>query len=215
MDENERAAAKWVCTKCAREAILGFDDGQIPEHFRTCPKRPKPDRAPRSRGVHLISAERERQVVEEGYTAEHDAQHNPKDLIRAGICYAEIAIQGADAWHNPDGSPAPPGDWPWHGLSWNPADTEERNLVKAGALIAAAIDARHIQKEDCICRCGHLYHSECDESCTPSRGERLRTKAAEVAQELRDTMARQEFLPAVLGIRAMKLLDAVAEEESR
>lgn len=29
---------KWVCTKCAREAALGYDDGQLPEHFRTCPK---------------------------------------------------------------------------------------------------------------------------------------------------------------------------------
>lgn len=30
---------KWVCGKCAREVLLGHDDGQIPEHHRTCPKR--------------------------------------------------------------------------------------------------------------------------------------------------------------------------------
>lgn len=30
---------KWACGKCAREIALGHDDGQIPEHHRTCPKR--------------------------------------------------------------------------------------------------------------------------------------------------------------------------------
>ena len=30
---------KWVCGKCAREVAQGVDDGQIPEHHRTCPKR--------------------------------------------------------------------------------------------------------------------------------------------------------------------------------
>lgn len=30
---------KWVCGKCAREVALGYDDGQMPEHHRTCPKR--------------------------------------------------------------------------------------------------------------------------------------------------------------------------------
>jgi len=29
-----------ICGKCARAERLGFDDGQIPKHFRTCPKRP-------------------------------------------------------------------------------------------------------------------------------------------------------------------------------
>ena len=31
--------AKWVCGKCSREQARGYDDGQIPEHHRTCPKR--------------------------------------------------------------------------------------------------------------------------------------------------------------------------------
>ena len=30
---------KWMCGKCAREVAQGVDDGQIPEHHRTCPKR--------------------------------------------------------------------------------------------------------------------------------------------------------------------------------
>ena len=30
---------KWICGKCAREVAQGHDDGQIPEHHRTCHKR--------------------------------------------------------------------------------------------------------------------------------------------------------------------------------
>lgn len=43
---------KWVCGKCAREVAQGHDDGQFPEHHRTCPKRgsvqgePNDDRTP-------------------------------------------------------------------------------------------------------------------------------------------------------------------------
>lgn len=37
--EFDREAQKWVCSKCAREIARGHDDGQIPEHHRTCLKR--------------------------------------------------------------------------------------------------------------------------------------------------------------------------------
>lgn len=39
---------KWVCGKCARWLERGFDDGQIPNHHRTCPQHA--DRAGESRG---------------------------------------------------------------------------------------------------------------------------------------------------------------------
>ena len=32
-------SGKWICGKCAREVAQGVDDGQIPEHHRTCHKR--------------------------------------------------------------------------------------------------------------------------------------------------------------------------------
>ncbi|QRI45025.1 hypothetical protein SEA_PHLOP_63 [Gordonia phage Phlop] len=35
----ERQDPKWTCGKCERAERLGEDDGQIPEHHRTCPKR--------------------------------------------------------------------------------------------------------------------------------------------------------------------------------
>lgn len=34
-----RGAAVWGCGKCARERMLGHDDGEIPEHHRSCEKR--------------------------------------------------------------------------------------------------------------------------------------------------------------------------------
>lgn len=37
--DTDEPKAGWVCSKCAREAVRGYDDGQIPEHHRTCPKR--------------------------------------------------------------------------------------------------------------------------------------------------------------------------------
>lgn len=39
--ENQQKAG-WVCSKCAREMLKGFDDGQVPEHHRTCEKRIQP-----------------------------------------------------------------------------------------------------------------------------------------------------------------------------
>jgi hypothetical protein len=80
-------------------------------------------------GVELIAQERSRQVEEKGYTARHDAQHNPETLTDAAIayCLAPEATRAA-AW------------WPWDPNLFHPGD-RRRELVKAGALIAAALDA--------------------------------------------------------------------------
>ena len=39
LSEGAPTETKWVCGKCSREQARGHDDGQIPEHHRTCPKR--------------------------------------------------------------------------------------------------------------------------------------------------------------------------------
>jgi hypothetical protein len=87
-------------------------------------------------GVELIAAERERQIVEEGRTPEHDDAHVAGELAQAGGAYA---IQA-------------PGWWPWEqrpvmtrtATSLDDAPTwrmnRRRELAKAGALIAAEID---------------------------------------------------------------------------
>lgn len=76
-------------------------------------------------GLQKITAERKRQIAIEGWTPDHDAHHRKGELARAAACYA---LGGR-----------PPGLWPWSDDWWKPS-TPERNLEKAGALIAAEID---------------------------------------------------------------------------
>jgi hypothetical protein len=89
-----------------------------------------------SEGVRLIAAERARQVTEEGWTAEHDAEHGGGQLARAAACYALHAAQVPRIDGQRIGSA-----WPWPGeWEFKPAEDQVRTLVKAGALIAAEID---------------------------------------------------------------------------
>lgn len=83
----------------------------------------------KSEGVRLIAAERERQVVAEGWTLQHDAGHRADVLARAAACYAIPArLRRLDLW-------------PWESRYWKPSpDDRLCELVKAGALIAAEID---------------------------------------------------------------------------
>lgn len=81
-------------------------------------------------GAILIMQERERQISKEGWTPEHDDQHRLCELARAAREYARPYINGS--------TPEQPG-WPFRG-GWKPSDDRIKNLVKAGALIAAEID---------------------------------------------------------------------------
>ena len=76
-------------------------------------------------GVEAIALERMRQKVTEGYTAEHDAEHDCGELVHAAICFADPTIIAA------------------RGTPWSMnlgKHTTIRRLVIAGALIAAEID---------------------------------------------------------------------------
>ena len=94
-----------------------------------------------STGVELIAAERERQISHEGYSAEGD-RHQGDLLARAGVEYANVAVSilrsGPDAAHF---DPPLRWNWPWSNEFWKPSENPIRDLVKAGALIAAAIDS--------------------------------------------------------------------------
>ena len=88
----------------------------------------------------MIAAERRRQIEVEGYTPAHDAEQMPGHLIHAAWCYlGDLTVGGADFteaehFEVPDG-------WPWEAGAWKPTpDDDVRQLVKAGALIAAEID---------------------------------------------------------------------------
>lgn len=97
-------------------------------------------------GTVLIERERERQITEEGWTSEHDAQHAGGELCEAAACYADISaalVRGASVEEiRPlilDGFDSML-TWPFEDDWFKPTDDPIRNLVKAGALIAAEID---------------------------------------------------------------------------
>jgi hypothetical protein len=84
-------------------------------------------------GVELIAAERQRQITSEGWSPEHDDIHGSAALAKAAVCYAlKSALPCFDGGHTPN-------MWPWAD-GWKPSPDPIRNLVKAGALIAAEID---------------------------------------------------------------------------
>ena len=89
-----------------------------------------------SEGAKLIAVERERQIEKEGWTAEHDEQHSRFELARAALCYLEYATSGRALLSVPK-------KWPWDSKWWKPKNPL-RDLVRAGALIAAEIDRRII-----------------------------------------------------------------------
>ena len=100
-------------------------------------------------GADLITAERRRQIEREGWSPEHDDEHDSCEMAMAAVAYAFEAVDQAngiceDPWAGP-----PDRWWPWwvsdgqHApvpSGFKPSDDPIRNLVKAGALIAAEID---------------------------------------------------------------------------
>ena len=81
-----------------------------------------------SLGINLIENERIRQIHREGWTEEHDDKHVNNELALAAACYAVPDVFSQGYW---------PPTWD---LSWYKPTTRIRDLVKAGALIAAEID---------------------------------------------------------------------------
>jgi len=96
--------------------------------------RQQPNEAVQRDGASLIATERRRQIEAEGWTPEHDAEHHRDGLAIAAACYATPArlrdIRGGYPYM-----------WIWARRFWKPTpDDRVRELVKAGALIAAEID---------------------------------------------------------------------------
>lgn len=89
-----------------------------------------------SPGASRITAERARQVAQEGWSAGHDDRHGGWVLPAAARAYLE-ASDYADATGL---ELAEPTCWPWASASWKPSGDPLRNLAKAGALVAAEMD---------------------------------------------------------------------------
>ena len=90
-------------------------------------------------GIELIAEERARQISREGYTPEHDDKHDRNELLKAADCYI-TAVRRMSQLVYKNLWKKLPALWPWEPTWWKPSDDPVRNLVKAGALIAAELD---------------------------------------------------------------------------
>lgn len=94
-------------------------------------------------GVRAIAHERQRQIRQEGWTAEHDDQHKAGELAAAAMSYAMSASYQLHCTAETGVCPAPmelpeAPFWPFSADWWKPR-TPERDLERAGALVAAQI----------------------------------------------------------------------------
>lgn len=81
-------------------------------------------------GVEFIALERERQIEVERYDKEHDSHLNDGELEKAAISYIHSSTGDKQKAMQ---------EWPWL-LPYLKPKTRVRDLARAGALIAAAID---------------------------------------------------------------------------
>ncbi|MFK0875504.1 hypothetical protein ACIUW1_11720 [Pseudomonas aeruginosa] len=85
-----------------------------------------------------VQAERRRQITAEGWTPEHDDEHDGGQIAQAAGCYALHAGGIGTDW--PDGRQNGSAlFWPWDKDWWKPT-TPRRDLVKACALALAEIE---------------------------------------------------------------------------
>lgn len=80
-----------------------------------------------------VMAERRAHLTREGWSPDHDDNHHPGELSRAGAAYALMAFA-------PNKASGMPWWWPWATAWWKPKTTE-RDLVRAAALIIAEVEA--------------------------------------------------------------------------
>lgn len=93
----------------------------------------------RTQAAKDVLAERQRQIEREGWTPEHDDEHDDFELSAASASYAWAAGCNAEPYPIEHYRDAPPKMWPWDDADWKPGDVR-RMLVKAGALILAEIE---------------------------------------------------------------------------
>lgn len=98
-------------------------------------------------GIDKIWKERLRQIHTEGYDSDHDSQHTLGEIAEGARCYLTAALEQIyqETNHNAflDSQTLKDEfckDWPWEFDTFKPSEDYQRNLVKAGAMIAAELD---------------------------------------------------------------------------
>lgn len=94
-------------------------------------------------GAELIASERTRQMASKGWTSEHDDEHRNGEMAISAVRYAleDAGREYPELLELCDARDALASAWSWESCDWKPKDPI-RNLVRAGALIAAEIDRR-------------------------------------------------------------------------
>lgn len=92
-----------------------------------------------STGIAAIAAERKRQIEAEGFTPEHDDEHDAGELSGAASAYALSAACQLSPYTMPLDEVPDAFPHTWSQKWWKPGTARE-DLVRAGALIAAEID---------------------------------------------------------------------------
>ena len=121
-----------------------FDAIQAVEYTRSdlIAARPAPQPAADTRVVtdaeRDVIAERQRQRNVEGWTPEHDDEHDTGALAMAASCYATVAAWSDHSRMN-EGIMGTPPFWPFEWQWWKPTD-RRRDAVKACALLIAEIE---------------------------------------------------------------------------
>lgn len=82
--------------------------------------------------------ERRRQIQHHRWTAEHDDQEDPGNLVRGACAFLEHARLQITT--GTGSQSVPPVQWPWGAESWKAPLSPEDAMVKAMALIAAEFD---------------------------------------------------------------------------
>jgi hypothetical protein len=91
-----------------------------------------------SKGSALIAIERARQFTAEGFGMRADERRRSGPLSAAALAYLRVAVLQFNG--EVKGLPNIAMEWPLAKGMWKPTTDALRNLVKAGALIAAEID---------------------------------------------------------------------------
>jgi hypothetical protein len=97
-------------------------------------------RRPLSPFMQAVIAERFRQIEVEGWNAEHDRQHTPREIARAGAAYLVGAERFTVTDYEADEEEVPLSGrliWPWGLDFWKPRELR-RDLVRGCALGLAA-----------------------------------------------------------------------------
>lgn len=91
-----------------------------------------------SKVVDDVIEERQRQIVDEGWSSEHDDEHGNGDMAAAAACYA-LSASAENSWFHRVRKEAAKELWPWDRKWWKPKNSR-RDLVRAAALLIAEIE---------------------------------------------------------------------------